>query len=54
VIVVADGGLIDSIVIQQTAGMAGVFAGNEVDLLERADRAERNVFQITDGSGDQK
>ena len=53
VVVVADGRLGDTIVVQQLAGLPGVLAGDEVGLLERAHRAIGDVFQVSDGGGDQ-
>jgi hypothetical protein len=38
--------------LQETAGRSGVLTGNEIDLLENANSAESDVFQIADGRGD--
>ncbi len=39
-------------VIQQFQRVTGIFTGDLVDFFEDAQRAQGNVFQIADGSGD--
>ena len=43
----------DAVVIQQLLGLTCVFAGDQVDSLEHAQGAQRDVLEIADRSGDQ-
>ena len=43
---------VDAEVGQEDAGAAGVLAGDERDLLQDAERAQRDVLEIAEGSRD--
>src|SRR5687768_13465373 len=43
----------DTEMLQESCGMAGIFAGDEVDFLEDPESPKRYVLQITDRRGDQ-
>jgi hypothetical protein len=53
VIVVGDEGFGDVVVIEEFSAVAGILAGDPVDLvLEDAESAEGDVFEVSDGCGD--
>ncbi len=52
VLVIADEGLRDFVMRKKLLRVAGVFAGDLVRLLEDAEGAEGNVFEIADGCAD--
>jgi hypothetical protein len=52
VIVIADGFGVDAEVVEKLSSVASVFTGDEVDFTENSDRPVRDVFQISDRSGD--
>jgi hypothetical protein len=39
---------------EQVASAAGIFRGDQVDLLQDSEGAQRDVFQVADGRGDQE
>ena len=51
--VIADQFLVNAVVLQQFLGLPRVFAGDQVGFLQNADRAQRNVFQVSDRRGHQ-
>ena len=51
VFVIADQGLVNVVVIQKLQGVARIFAGDVVHLLEDAEGAEGDVLQVADGRG---
>ena len=53
VLVVAHSFRFDDVVVQQLLSLACVFAGNDVDFFEDAERAERDVFESADWSADE-
>jgi hypothetical protein len=53
VVVVADGGLADAVVVEELARLAGVLAGDEVGLFEGADGAVGDVLEVADGGRDE-
>ena len=53
VFVIAQHAFGDFIVGQQLVRMAGIFAGNQGHLAQHAQRAKRDVFQVTDRRGHQ-
>ncbi len=53
VLVIADGGLVDAVVVQQRGRVPRVLAGDEVNLLEHVQRAQSDVFQIANGRADE-
>ena len=50
-LVVADGRLVNAIVIQELGGVTGVLAGNQVRLTQDPEGTNGNIFQIADGGG---
>ena len=54
VFVIADERLVDLEVPEQIPGVPRVFAGDEIDALEHLQRAQRDVPEIADGSGDEE
>jgi putative FmdB family regulatory protein len=53
VLVVADKGLANFVVVEKLLRVARVFAGDLVDFLQDAQSPQRYVFQVADGSADQ-
>ena len=53
VLVIADGGRLDGVVIQELLRVPCVLARNQVNCLERADGAKGDVFEVPDWRGDQ-
>src|SRR4030095_8690982 len=53
VLVIADERFADLEVLQQMAGVSRVFAGDQIDAFQDFERAERNVTEVADGSGDE-
>jgi hypothetical protein len=53
VLVIADEGLANFVVVEEFLSVACVFAGNLIDFLEDADGAEGDVFEIADGGADE-
>ena len=53
VLVEGDEGLFDLVVIEQPAGVAGVFAGDEIAAMEIVEGAEGQVREVSDGGGDE-
>jgi hypothetical protein len=53
VLVVAERGLLDAVMIQQLGSLPRVLAGDQVHFLQGAQSAQRNVFQIADGCSHQ-
>ena len=53
VLVIAGGAGRDGVVIEQLLRLARVFAGDDVDFLQNAQGAQRDVFEIADGRSDQ-
>ena len=53
VLVIADGGLLDAVVVQQLHRLPGIFAGDEVHVLQGPQCAQRDVFQIADRCADE-
>ena len=51
VLVIADERLMNFEMIEQLQGVPRIFAGDLVDFLQNAQRAQRDVFQIADGRG---
>ncbi len=54
VFVIADGSLLNAVVVQQLLSLAGVLAGNQVDFLQRAQGSQSNVFKISNGGSNQE
>ena len=52
VIVVADGGLVNAVMLEQLAALPGVLASDQVHLPEHPHGAIRDVLEISDGGGD--
>ncbi len=53
VLVIADGGRADVVVVEQFARLAGVLAGNQAGFPQEANRSVRHILEIPDGSRDQ-
>ncbi len=53
VLVIADGGRGDGEVVEEFLGLAGIFAGDAVGVLEDFEGAESDVAEIADGRGDE-
>ena len=53
VLVVADGARFDAVMIEQFRRLPRVLAGDQADLLENAQRAQRNVLKVADRGSDQ-
>ena len=53
VLVAAYGGGGDFEVVEELLGLAGVFAGDAVDLLQDVEGAEGDVAEVADGGGDE-
>ena len=52
-LVVADGGRGDGEVVEELLGLAGVFAGDAVNVFENVEGAEGDVAEVADGGGDE-
>ena len=52
VLVIAEEGLFDAVMIQQPAGVAGVLAGDAVRLAQHAHGPEGEILQVSDRRGD--
>ena len=53
VLVIADQARLDAVMAEQLQGLARIFAGDQVDFFEHAQRAQRDVFQVADRRGDE-
>ena len=53
VLVIADQSRLDAVMAEQLQGLARVLAGDQVDFFEDAQGAQRDVFEIADGRGDE-
>lgn len=52
-VVAAEERLVELIMTQQLRRVTGIFRGNRVAFLERAQRAKRDIFEVADGSGNE-